>query len=789
MSTEPEEIPYIPIPPDISNLPITPELPRIYETIANNQATVLIGATGSGKTTQVGLHLLRQGLAGDKRIGVTQPRRLAATSVAKFVSELYGCELGEEVGYQIRFDDTTMEGTKLKFMTDGILLQEASFDPLFTKYSVLIFDEAHEQGLNTDIGLGLAKRALAQRPELKIVIMSATIDTGRFSEYFNNAPVITVKGRTFPITTQYLNPSEHQLALTMLHEEGEIASLPALAAAKVHQIHTQKASSTPNDNQTNTPAAPTASEADTPNSSLIRPMDGHILIFMPGKKEIAQTIEYIEDMGYADLLPLPAHSEMDQAEQQRIFEDTEKRKVVVATNIAETSITVPNLAYVIDSGLIRQMIFNHKYGIGALRTMEHSKAGLRQRQGRAGRTQPGAYLPLFTAEEYETGRPLYMDAGQIKRPEYSTPEIQREDLSGAVLRMSRLNITDLENFDFMNAPSKGAIHNAIITLKVLGALDNQGAITPLGIQMATLPVEPRIARMILEAEDFGCVEEILTIAACLSTGTVFVRPIGEELSADAAKARLEDKRGDLFTLLKIMPLFQKQKPDIREQWALQNYLNYHTLNEVLQIEDQLRNLLIRLEIPITSLREERFRSAPKFEEAQKRKNIDKKYQLLGRAITAGLLQNVAVKKGEHEYVRADGTTMRIHPASVWADRRPPIIVYTEILEINGSTYAVNCQAVEFEWIQELAPHLIQTRHQPLNHPWKNIQVGTYTITTLIGQEISRQYNGKRLPQHMIDQGRRHEKGGQMPRRNRNRHERRKRKNIGKRRQPSREKGS
>lgn len=766
-------IDYIPIPPDINDLPIIPELPRITDTVKANPATVLIGATGSGKTTQVGLHLLRQGLAGDKRIGVTQPRRLAATSVAKFVSELYGCELGAEVGYQIRFDDTTMEGTKLKFMTDGILLQEASVDPLFTKYNVLIFDEAHEQGLNTDIGLGLAKRALQQRPDLKIIIMSATIDTGRFSEYFNSAPVITVEGRSFPIETVYLQPEDNQTALHLSGESFELPSLPALAAAKIHQIHQQKLSQD--------------HESESGNQKSDK---GHILVFMPGKKEIAQTIEYIEDFGFTDLLPLPAHSEMDQAEQQRIFEPSDIRKVVVATNIAETSITVPGLAYVVDSGVIRQMIFNSKYGISELRTIEHSKAGLRQRMGRAGRTQPGTYLPLFSKEEFDTGRPGYLDAGQTARPEYSTPEIQREDLSGAVLRMSRLHIPDLEAFDFMNRPAKGAIHNAIQALKVLGALDQNGTITEVGQQMASLPVEPRIGRMILEAEHYGCMAEILTIASALSTGTVFLRPMGEETQADDAKLKLQDKRGDLFTLLKIMPLYQKQPPAEREQWALQNYLNHHTLEEILMIEDQLTNLVTWLEIPITSLRDEgpkepgTQQSNQNSEIINRKSKFDKTYDRLGRAITAGLLQNLAVKISETDYARADGTTMRIHPGSVWADRRPSIIVYTEILQINGSTYAVDCQAVELEWLKDLAPHLIQTRQEPLKHPWKNTTVGTYTITTLIGQEIGRKYAGQKLPQHMIDQDQRQHDGQKPRRKGRQKHQARKRKNIGKRRQPT-----
>jgi ATP-dependent helicase HrpA len=504
---------------------------------------------------------------------------------------------------------------------------------------------------------------------------------------------------------------------------------------------------------------------------------------MPGKKEIAQTIDYIAELGHPDLLPLPAHSEMDQVEQQRIFEDTTQRKVVVATNIAETSITVPNLAYVIDSGLIRQMTFNHKYGIGALNTIEHSKAGLRQRMGRAGRTQPGLYLPLFSKSEWDTGRPGYLD-DQTVRPEFSTPEIQREDLAGAILRMSRLNITDLERFDFMNRPSPGAIHDALVALKTLGALDKSDHITDLGEQLASLPVEPRIGRMILAAQQYGCVEEISVIAACLSTGTIFLRPIGEELAADSAKASLEDRRGDLFTMLKIIPMYLRQPPDDREAWAAANYLNHHTLREVTLIADQLLNLLEQLNIPITNLREVAGANGSMVKPGNKIANnsrpTDTRYQLLGKAITAGLLQNLAVKKGEHDYVRSDGTAMRIHPASVWNDKKPPIITYTEILQINGATYAVNVQAVEWEWLEEIAPHLIQTKQEPLKHPWKDVEVGTYLVTYLAGQEVFRSYSGKKLPQHLIDQDLRH-KGKKAKFHRGPKHQARKNKTIGKRR--------
>jgi ATP-dependent RNA helicase DHX8/PRP22 len=717
--------------PNIDNLPIIKYLPEIAESVRNNRATVIIGATGSGKTTQVGLHLLRQGLAGDKRIGVTQPRRLAVISLANFVSELYGCEVGQEVGYQVRFDDSTMEGTQLKFMTDGILLQEASGDPLFGRYNVLIFDEAHEQGLNTDIGLGLVKRALAQRPDLHVVIMSATIDTGRFAEYFDNAPIITVEGRSFPIETQYLQPEEHKAAVSMCREAGPEASLPALAAYKANQVHTSQG-------------------------------DGHILIFMPGKKEIAQTIEYLEDLGHHDWLPLPAHSEMDQPEQQRIFTETGQRKIIVATNIAETSITVDNLAFVIDSGLIRQMTFDHHHGIGALRTIEHSKAGLRQRQGRAGRTRPGMYLPLFTESDYKFGRADYREPNQVERPEYSMPEIQREDLASAVLRMIELGVSDVANFDFMNAPARGAVRNAIRALFELGAVDQDEQITSLGRKMAKLPVEPRIARMILEAQKFGCVDEILTIAACLSTNTIFTRPIGFESQADDARLRLEDDRGDLFTLLKIIPLYLKQKR--KDEWCDNNFLNQHVLEEILKVRDQLRNLVEWMDIPITSLRATE-------QPAEKKQRRLGEYDVIGRAITAGLLQNIAAKGNDREYKRLDHGEMRIHPGSVLIKWMPKIIVCTEILEINGYTFAVNCQAVEYDWIQELAPHLLKSREHNLTHPWKGHVLGTYTVSYLCGTEVARRYSKESAAaaQQVIEmerdrvasehRQRRHKKGG------------------------------
>ena len=501
---------------------------------------------------------------------------------------------------------------------------------------------------------------------------------------------------------------------------------------------------------------------------------------MPGKKEIAQTIEYLESLGDSTMLPLAAHSEMDKDEQDQIFVETEQRKVIVATNIAETSITVADLSFVIDSGLIRQMTFDHKHGIGALNTIEHSKAGLRQRQGRAGRTRPGTYLALFTEKEYEQGRPQYLEFGQQQRPEYSIPEIQREDLASAVLRMVGLGIKEIEQFDFMNQPAKGAVHNALKSLMALGAVNQNQELTELGAQMATLPVEPRIARMILMAEQYGCVDEILTISAALSTGTIFTRPIGLESQADAAREKLLDKRGDLFTLLNIVPLYERQ-PN-REDWADLNYLNKHILEEIIKIRDQLHNLVSWLNIPISSLRHNTDIIA--------KKELGRiTYEAIGKTVTAGLLPSLAIKSSDRDYTRTDGYKMRIHPASVWADKRPPIIVCTEVLEINGNTFAVDCQAVEVPWLYEIAPHLIQTVQEPLVHPWKGTMVGMYTVTTLGGMEIERKYSGKHLPQHLINKAERQTthpgRSTRASAKGKQKHRHRKDKNKGKRRQPTR----
>ncbi|MCH8820907.1 ATP-dependent RNA helicase [Patescibacteria group bacterium] len=630
----------------------------------------MVGETGSGKTTQVPVYLLDAGFGQRGRIGITQPRRLAATSVAEYVADRMGCRVGEEVGYQIRFDDTTTEGTRISFMTDGILLQEAKSDPLFSRYEVLVFDEAHERNLNTDFGLGLVKHALNTRDDLKVVIMSATIDADKFSAFFGGAPIINVEGKTYPVEVRYLDAVDEQDAQDLFMDR----SIEALAAFKVGQIH----------------------RSGKP---------GDILVFMPGKDEIYKTIRLIEQLHHQDLHTLAVYGDMTPQEQRRIFDRFSGRKVIVATNIAETSITIDGVVHVVDSGLIKQMNFDPNTGIRSLSVTEHSKSGLAQRLGRAGRTQPGVCWRLFLSEEYETGRLPYQGWSKKQRDQFTKPEILRTDLAGVVLRMIGIGITDVESFEFVDMPVAGAIHNAYEALKALEALNEDNQITTLGHRLLDLPVEPRIGRMILAAEDYGCADEIVTIAASLSVRDVFRRPRDKELEADAAKARFTDPRSDFLTTLNVVEQYLANQ-GIRE-WTQDNFLNYRALEQLLNIRGQLLEILERLRVEVASVGyrkpKDRFDPSPE-EKAQA--------EAIGKAVTAGLIQNLSILRRGVDYVR-NGDLVRIHPGSGLFSELPRLltcdsIVKTKTRKSGMMNFARSCQEVELPWVEEIAPHLLKT---------------------------------------------------------------------------------
>jgi RNA helicase HrpA len=521
----------------MSELPILAKKKEILDAIRANQVTIVVGETGSGKTTQIPIFLYEDGYAtNDRRVGVTQPRRIAATSVAAFVAKQIGTELGDAVGYQIRFDDQTADTTQVKFMTDGILLQEIQTDTELSQYSVIMVDEAHERSENIDFLLGLLKDLLKRRSDLKVVVTSATIDEQKFSRYFGNAPIVNVSGRMYPVDIIWSDTdySERQMV-------NEVVS----QVAHIHQTQPS----------------------------------GDILVFMTGRDDIMAVIAGLEKRELEDLLPLPVYGELSTEDQQKIFSRyLGKRKVVVATNIAETSITVDGVVYVVDSGFIKQSNFHSDTGIKSLDVVEHSQAGCNQRAGRAGRVQSGVCYRMYTNLNFKS------------RPAFTTPEILRVSLADVVLKMENIGIENIEEFDFIDPPDREAFHEAYETLIALGAI-HRGVkgLTDIGRAMARLPLDPRIARMVLEAEKHGCVKNVATVAAFLSVRNVFVRPKDSEWEADAAHEQFKDEKSDAITFLNIWKRYEASNFD--GSWCYRNFLNAKTMGEVRRIREQLFSIL------------------------------------------------------------------------------------------------------------------------------------------------------------------------------------------------------
>lgn len=467
---------------------------KLFSLLEENQVLILQGETGSGKTTQVPQFLLESKfLKNRKGIAVTQPRRVAAMSVARRVSEELDVKLGEEVGYSIRFEDVFSSKTVVKYMTDGMLLREAILDPLLKNYSIVILDEAHERTIATDILFGLMKEILPKRKDLKLVVMSATMDTQKFQDYFN-APILDVPGRMFPVEILY-------------SKEPEDDYFEAVIETTI-QIHKNE-------------------------------KEGDILIFLTGEEEIENACSRLRSEFYqmgnvGDVNILPLYSSLPPYQQQRIFDPAPPknrqgkpgRKIIISTNIAETSVTIDGIVYVIDAGLSKQKIYNPRLRMESLLVSEISKASAKQRAGRAGRTRPGKCYRLYTESSFKT---LLQDN--------TYPEILRSNLSSVVLQLKKLGIDDLVHFDFMDPPAPETMMRALELLNYLGALDDEGDLTELGSKMAQIPLEPELSKILLSSEKYKCVNEILTIVSLLSVPNLFIRPKDDMERADSAKSR------------------------------------------------------------------------------------------------------------------------------------------------------------------------------------------------------------------------------------------------------------
>ncbi|HEY1533464.1 MAG TPA: ATP-dependent RNA helicase HrpA, partial [Polyangiaceae bacterium] len=478
-----------------AELPISARVADIARALEQHQVVIVAGATGSGKTTQLPKILLDMGRGTERMIGVTQPRRIAATSVAARVASELECELGHEVGYQILFEERTSPRTYVKFMTDGILLAEIQGDRLLQRYDTLIIDEAHERSLTIDFLLGWLKRILPERPDLKVLVSSATIETERFSEFFGGAPVIQVEGRTFPVEVLYEPPAPD-------------LDLPEAVANAVLSV------------------------------TSLDPR-GDILVFLPGEREIRETERELAARSLRHTQVQPLYSRLSAADQRKVFTAIPQRRVILATNVAETSLTIPGIVYVIDTGVARLARYEPRTGTTSLQIEAVSQASADQRKGRCGRVRDGICVRLYDEQSFQA------------RPAFTDPELKRTGLSGVILRMKSLSLGDVEDFPFLDPPKGNAIAEGYRVLQELGALDAERALTPLGARLARFPVDPRIGRMILAGVEQGCVAEILVLASALNIQDPRERPRAAEQKADQLHQRFRVESSDFLGLLKL----------------------------------------------------------------------------------------------------------------------------------------------------------------------------------------------------------------------------------------------
>lgn len=616
------------------SLPIFQFREELIEAVRTNQVLVVIGETGSGKTTQMTQYLAEAGFAVRGKIGCTQPRRVAATSVAKRVSEEIGCKVGEEVGYTIRFEDCSSPATRIKYMTDGMLLRECLLDANLSSYSVLMLDEAHERTIHTDVLFGLLKKAIKTRPDLKLIVTSATLEAEKFSTYFNDCPIFTIPGRTFPVEILYTKEPEPDYL--------DAALLTCM------QIH------------------------------LTEPA-GDILLFLTGQEEIDTAAEILFERMKAlgdevpELLILPVYSALPSEMQSRIFDPAPpgSRKLVLATNIAETSITIDGIFYVVDPGFAKQKAYNPKLGMDSLVVTPISQAAARQRSGRAGRTGPGKCFRLYTEQAYNQE----MLASSI-------PEIQRTNLANTVLTLKALGINDLLHFDFMDPPPVQTMLSAMETLFNLGALDDDGFLTRLGRQMAEFPLEPPLAKMLIYSSDLGCSEEAVTIVALLTAQNIFYRPKDRQTQADARKARFFHADGDHLTLLTVWQSWAQHK--FASQWCYENFIQSRSMKRAQDVRRQLIGIMDRYK--------------------QKLRSCGRDWDKVRLALCAGFFTHVA-RKDPHENgyrTMVDNQQVFLHPSSALFPRPPEWVLYHELI-MTTREYMREVTAIDPKWLVKVAP--------------------------------------------------------------------------------------
>lgn len=619
------------------SLPVFKLRNALIQAVRDNQLLIVVGDTGSGKTTQMTQYLAEAGFGDHGIIGCTQPRRVAAMSVAKRVAEEVGCQLGKEVGYTIRFEDCTSPETKIKYMTDGMLQREALLDKDLRKYSVIMLDEAHERTIATDVLFGLLKKTLKRRPDLRLIVTSATLDAEKFSNYFNECPIFTIPGRTFPVEILYT-------------KEPESDYLDA-ALITVMQIHLSEPS-------------------------------GDILLFLTGQEEIDTSCEILYERMKAlgssvpELIILPVYSALPSEMQSKIFDPAPSgsRKVVIATNIAETSITIDNIYYVVDPGFVKQNAFDPKLGMDSLVVTPISQAQAKQRAGRAGRTGPGKCYRLYTEAAF-----------QSEMLPTSVPEIQRQNLSHTILMLKAMGINDLLHFDFMDPPPTNTMLTALEELYALSALDDEGLLTRLGRKMADFPMEPALAKVLIASVDLGCSDEMLSIVAMLSVQSVFYRPKEKQTAADAKKAKFHDPHGDHLTLLNVYNGWKNSK--FSAPWCFENFIQARSMRRVQDVRQQLESIMLRYKHPVVS--------------------CGRTTMKVRQALCSGFFRNSARKDPQEGYrTLIEGTPVYMHPSSALFGKPAEHVIY-HTLVLTTKEYMHCTTAIEPKWLVEVAPRFFK----------------------------------------------------------------------------------
>ncbi|HIF9107573.1 TPA: ATP-dependent RNA helicase HrpA [Photobacterium damselae] len=650
-------------------LPVSQKKDDIAEAIKHNQVVIVAGETGSGKTTQLPKICLELGRGVKGMIGHTQPRRLAARSVASRIAEELECEMGSYVGYKVRFNDQVSDRSQIKLMTDGILLAEIQHDRYLNQYDTIIIDEAHERSLNIDFILGYLRELLPKRPDLKVIITSATIDPERFSKHFNNAPIIEVSGRTYPVDVRYRPIVEDS-------DDTDRDQLEAIFDAV---------------------------------DELCDEGQGDILIFMNGEREIRDTADALEKRKLRDTEIVPLFARLSAGEQNRVFQPHTGRRIVLSTNVAETSLTVPGIKYVIDPGTARISRYSYRTKVQRLPIEPISQASANQRKGRCGRVQEGICIRLYSEEDF------------LSRPEFTDPEILRTNLASVILQMTAIGLGDIQAFPFVEAPDNRNIQDGVRLLEELGAInasakDPRKRLTSVGRQLARLPIDPRLARMVLEAPKNNALREVMIIASALSIQDPRERPMEKQQASDEKHRRFYDKESDFMTFVNLWDYVQEQQKALsgnqfRKQ-CKKDYLNYLRIREWQDIHFQVRQVVRELELRIN--------------------DTEAGYDAVHMSLLSGLLSHIGMKDQEkNEYQGARNARFNIFPGSGIFKKQPKWVMVAELVETSRLWGRIAAK-IQPEWVEPLAQHLLKRSYSEPHWEKKSAAVHVFEKVTLYG---------------------------------------------------------